>query len=483
MRRLHYIFLILVLAVAGAAAQNKSTAQNKAAACKLFNEGRFEEAKPMFKQLLKGKPKSAEYNLWYAACCIETGTDSVNVLPMLELAASHDLPNAYRYLGEYYMKRRNYPAAVEAFDEYVGVVEGDKLLEAGYERLDYAKRLLRMVRNTEKVCFVDSFVVDKHDFLQVYKMGTDVGRLALASDYFKKPSMNGVVYESERGLDIYYSADNGDSEPLMKLYYNVRTGDDWGDPRLLEGFDTGGNDSYPFMLSDGTTFYFASDGEGSIGGYDIFVTSYNEEDGEFYRPTPLGMPFNSLANDYMLAINEVASIGWFASDRHQPEGKVCVYVFIPVEEKEKYDVDELGYEKVLAYADIASIMDTQTDEELIREARRRFTMSLYAGKGDGTGGDFLFVVDDIREYRSLSNFKSSEARDLYAKWLEASKVHALDVKSLEDMRDEYAKATKSAKARMKEQILSLEKKVEKEHGMLEQMLLKVRRLEHAELYK
>ena len=477
MRRLHYIFLILVFAVVGAVAQNKATA------CRLFNEGRFEEAKPMFRQLLKGKPKSAEFNLWYAACCIETGEDSVDVLPMLEFAASHDLPNAFRYLGEYHMKRRNYPAAVEAFDEYVGVVDDDELLEAGYERLEFAKRLLRMVRNTEIVCIVDSFVVDKQDFLQVYKMGADVGRLALGSDYFGKPSFKGVVYESERGLDIYYSDENGDSVPQMKLYYNVRTGDEWGEPRLLEGFDTGGNDSYPFMLSDGTTFYFASDGEGSIGGYDIFVTSYDEENGEFYRPNHLGMPFNSLANDYMLAINEVANIGWFASDRNQPEGKVCVYIFVPDEEREKYDVDELGYEKVLAYADIASIMDTQTDEDMIREARRQLMMSLYAGKGDGARGDFLFVVDDTRDYRSLSDFKSAAARKLYEEWQTRSRNHAADVAALGKMRDEYAAAGKSAKNRMKDGILALERKVEKEYVLLERILLEVRRLEQTELYK
>ena len=105
----------------------------------------------------------------------------------------------------------------------------------------------------------------------------------------------------------------------------------------VAGFDTGGNDDFPFLLSDGTTLYFASDGEGSIGGYDIFVSRMNTEDGCFLRPDNLGMPFNSPANDYMMAINEVANLGWFASDRNQPQGKVCVYVFVPNDKRVKVD--------------------------------------------------------------------------------------------------------------------------------------------------
>lgn len=87
--------------------------------------------------------------------------------------------------------------------------------------------------------------------------------------------------------------------------------------------------NYPFMMPDGTTFYFAATGEESIGGYDIFVTRFDSESGSFLKAENIGMPFNSTANDYMYAIDEFNDIGWFATDRSQPEGKVCIYIFIP----------------------------------------------------------------------------------------------------------------------------------------------------------
>lgn len=52
------------------------------------------------------------------------------------------------------------------------------------------------------------------------------------------------------------------------------------------------------------------------------------------------MPFNSPANDYMYAIDEFNNIGWFASDRYQPDNKVCIYVFVPNSSK-KYTITKV----------------------------------------------------------------------------------------------------------------------------------------------
>ena len=65
-----------------------------------------------------------------------------------------------------------------------------------------------------------------------------------------------------------------------------------------------GQQDYPFMLSDGTTLYFAENGEESLGGYDLFVTRYSSSSHEYLKPENLGMPFNSPYNDYMLVIDE-----------------------------------------------------------------------------------------------------------------------------------------------------------------------------------
>ncbi len=104
---------------------------------------------------------------------------------------------------------------------------------------------------------------------------------------------------------------NQSTDGKMQLYSRIRLLDGWSEPEPLTSLNEQGNVNYPFLMSDGITLYYASDGEGSLGGYDIFVTRYDSENSNYLRPDNIGMPFNSPANDYMYAIDESNNIGWF----------------------------------------------------------------------------------------------------------------------------------------------------------------------------
>ena len=469
-----YCFWAMLLLLAG-----ELGAQNKNVARKLFQQGNYAEAKPMFKNLLKKTPQNVEYNYWYAVCCYETG-DSVDVLPMLELAASRKITNAYRYLGDYYLALYDYPKAISYYDEYIEVAKEDSIRMEYENRLASVKRLNRMVMNCEKVCIIDSFVVEKGDLFSVYNIGSDAGTITTQAEFFDDPSFVGNIYCSERGLDICFSdeEDNG----LMKLYRNSKEGDEWGKAKKLPGFDTKGNDDYPFMLSDGVTLYFASDGEGSIGGYDLFVTRLDTENDRFLRPDNLGMPFNSTANDYMLAINEVANLGWFATDRNQPDSLVCVYLFVPNRSTVKYG-EELGFEALLSRSQIRSIADTQDDEEVMRKATQQYAMLLYGASQGSRKADFLFVIDDDHDYTRMADFVSAEARELFVEWRKRKIAQENNIALLERKRDEYASATARGKEDMRDAILSLESSVENEQVQLVVMEREIRKIEQDELYK
>lgn len=473
MRYILYTLFACMLAV-GASAQSKAVMR------KMFNDGKFEEAKPIFEKLLKANPKNSEYSYWYAACCLETG-DTTDVRELLEFAVSRKIVNAHRYLGDYFYGRKVYYSAVECYEDFVELTP-DAALRAKYQKkIDLANKLDRMVRNCYKVCVVDSVVVDKDRFLSAYRMGVDVGVVSTCARFFGDKSMPGYVYSTERGMDVFFS-DMDDNAGKLKLYTNSKVGDEWGRARALKGFDTKGNDDFPFMLSDGVTLYFASDGNGSIGGYDIFVSRLDTENGRFLRPDNMGMPFNSTANDYMMAINEVANIGWFASDRNQPEGKVCVYIFVPDAERVKYDADTLEYDKLVAYALISSIADTWADEAVMRKARQQLVLLAYARNDEAAGASPKFIIDDTREYGGVADFKSDAAREMFIKWQGRAEQHRKNCELLENKRDEYAGAGVAEKEAMRSEILALEAQVEKESAELVSMEREVRRLEQEALY-
>ena len=475
MRKFLSFIILSVFVLTGTFAQNRNTAKA------LFNAGNFEEAKPMFESLLKKSPKNSEYNYWYAACCIETN-DTVDVEAMLEFAASRNIVKAFWYLGDWYSLQQDYSSAVENFGVFIDKTKDDSLRVVAQQRMNLCDRLDRMVCNSEIVCFIDSFVVDKDAFLTAYTMGNDVGRIATCAEYFGDESLPGFVNETERGMDIFFSDENEDSVPLMKLYRRSKMGESWGRVQPIVGFETKGNDDYPFMLADGVTLYFASDGEGSIGGYDIFVSRMNTENGRFFRPDNVGMPFNSTANDYMMAINEMANLGWFVSDRNQPDGKVCVYVFIPNVEKVRVDVASMGYEKALAIANISSIADTQNDETAVRKARQQMAMLMYSRETNRKKVDFLFVIDDHNDYNSLDDFKSEAARNLFHEWQKRTEQYNKELGQLDALRQEYASSSSSVKAKMKERILALESRVENEFSALKSVEYEIRRLEQETLY-
>jgi hypothetical protein len=291
------------------------------------------------------------------------------------------------------------------------------------------------------------------------------------------------VNETEMGMDIFFSDYGEYDDSLMKLYHSSKVADEWGAPVMLEGFDTYGNDDYPFMSSDGVTLYFASDGEGSIGGYDIFVTRMDTETGRFLRPDNIGMPFNSTANDYMLVIDEVSNLGWFVSDRNQPDGLVCVYVFVPGSANGKYDAETLGYEGMLPYAKLSSVEATQSDEELLRKARLQLTMLLYADTESKKKGEFLFVIDDTRDYTQMADFKSVEARNLFTDWQKRMAKLSADMAQLEQLREKYSSSNAAERQKLESPILRLEAAVEAEYEALGRMELEIRRIEQEKIYR
>jgi tetratricopeptide (TPR) repeat protein len=473
---MHKIITIILFCLLCPTIANAQSSREKAR--KLFLEGKYSEAKPLFQNLLKKAPRDGSYNYWYAVCCYETNDTTANIEKMLQHAVTRKVNNAHRYLGDYYKRNYRYDEAIESYENFIDGCNDEELTTMYEERTEAVKRLQRMMKMTERVCVVDSFIVDKAEFLAAYRTGRDIGTLANAATYFNTPGLQGTVSITERGSDLYYpqtvATDEGNK---TKLFHSKNVNQKWDEGQQLEGIETGGNDNYPFMSVDGSTFYFASDGEGSIGGYDIFVTRYNSEDGSYLKPENVGMPFNSEANDYLLVVNDIANLGWFATDRRMDEGKVCVYVFIPNSTKVTYNYEAENAEKMIGLSQLTSIAATQEDAEAVRKAHQQLLKLAYEQKEIQKRSDFLFIIDDLTEYTSLQQFKSEEARKLYGEWKKRQQKQSENSATLEKRREEYSKANAGTKQSMKASLLKLEQQVLDEAEALAEMEIQIRNTE------
>lgn len=102
----------------------------------------------------------------------------------------------------------------------------------------------------------------------------------------------------------------------------------WSKPALLSSVISSDKDEdYPYLSADGKTLYFSSKGFGSIGGYDVYKSEFDETTNTWSIPIALGYPTNSIGHDIQFKIDVTTNSGYFVSDRLNSLGAFDIYFF------------------------------------------------------------------------------------------------------------------------------------------------------------
>ena len=316
-------------------------------------------------------------------------------------------------------------------------------------------RITNMREMTQQIVIIDSIVADKSQFLSHYVLSSETGKVMTASQ-ISGIEADGYVYLNEMGNKAYFG--KADQNGVRQIYTSDKLGDRWGEPILMNGLSEGIDEAdYPFMMNDGITFYFAAQGEESIGGYDIFFTRYDSRSGSFLKPENIGMPFNSEANDYMYAADEQSGIGYFVSDRRQPKDTVCVYIFILPETRRSYDPTKFTEQQIHDFADITCIADTWGNGSERRAALERlkavFTNASRPTTDKATEANTAIVINDRLTYTSAKDFRSPTAANHYRELLKARERLSHLEAELQKTRDRYAQADENGRKLLSEIIL------------------------------
>ena len=317
------------------------------------------------------------------------------------------------------------------------------------------------LRGVDRVLIVDSVVVDKKDFLKAYPLSEDMGTLTLS----EKGDI--VQYQTQLNGMVLLPVNASDTTHLHIVRYYLENGR-LTEGTSIEGLGIEGDINYPFLMPDGQTFYFAARCEEGYGNYDLYATRYDSESKRFYQAENMGLPYNSYANDYMLVIDEAANLGWFASDRYQPEGKVCIYTFVPNESRQTIDYETTDLNELRAIASLRSIISIPIpDEQQKEKAEANQRLAKVRGQRAKVNSvrDFEFVLNDSRTCYTLDDFKSSEARKQCSDWLQKSKNLTTLNEQLQQMRETSPTSSQqiiNLEARIKElqvEVHTLEKQI------------------------
>ena len=326
------------------------------------------------------------------------------------------------------------------------------------EQIERQAKLERMTENTQRIVFIDSMVIPKKQFLSAYLLSPEVGQVARHQDIFHTQQQpDAFVHVNDLGTRCYLSL--APTDTTMQLYMSDYLDEHWSRPQLLKGINDDNQFqrvNYPFMMGDGQTFFFAAEGGDGLGGYDIYVTRYDAEEGQFLHPVNIGMPFNSEANDYLYIIDEYSNLGWFATDRNQPADTVCVYLFLPPVTRQTYSASGLTLEEIAPYARIDRIEDTWTDEAPRQEAMERLHHVVERKQQKPVVREFTFVVNDDITYTRLADFRAPGSNRLFQELQRLRQQFQQQQQALYKARDHYAQAGPDERDKLRSEILASE---------------------------
>ncbi|MCM1490888.1 MAG: hypothetical protein NC095_08705 [Muribaculum sp.] len=343
--------------------------------------------------------------------------------------------------------------------------DGENLLEKYERQLQIAESSLE---NVQKLEIIDRIDVPAGDYVSGIPLPANEGRLL--------PPGNLPIPDHYNDSDYTFNSSSGDfvmwtetgEEGISKLYESTRLIDGSWETPISSGtvLNDGGNLRNPFMLTDGMTLYFAGDGDGSMGGLDLFVATKDPSTGKYRQPTGLGYPFNSPYNEYMIAIDEENGIGWWVTDRNQLDGKVSVYVFYTNDVRKNYNPDE--EEDIVALARIDDIKITQNPEKdyamVISDIKERGNKQVLTDTNE-----IKFPFPGGRMIKHLSDLKSAAAKRSLSKYLNAESEFIENCEQLSSLRKKYHSEGRVASQALKNQIYDLEKAIERQRDKLKKM--------------
>ncbi len=197
---------------------------------------------------------------------------------------------------------------------------------------------------------------------------------------------------SPDGNTIYFVSDRNGGIGGKDIYKSTKDKDgNWGEAENLgTAINTTENEDAVFIHPDGKTLYFSSKGHPTMGGYDIFKSTYESE--KWSTPENIGYPVNSADDDVCFVLTASGEYGYYTSIKIDGKGKRDIYrvSFLDEINKPKLTllkgtvVDRKTNEPLFAKIELYN----NTDDKLVgtfesNSATGKFMVSLPAGKDYG----------------------------------------------------------------------------------------------------
>lgn len=258
---------------------------------------------------------------------------------------------------------------------------------------------------------------------------------------------NVMNFVSGKNILIFSAPDESGSWNLIS---SVKINDTlWSAPQILnENVTTMGNEILPHLSRDGKRLYFASNGHYGMGGYDLYMSEWNDELGDWDVAQNLGFPYSSTADDFMFYNTPDKAFTVLASTRDAEKGKINLYVA-------KYEALPLKKEVAQQDALQMSELNITGEVEVVKQEEKREELPVEESEYN----QYAQAVKEVREVQD--KLKSAIAaldkeRELYSNTTDSLKKIEMEAAMLQQESDILSLSELSTSAITKLQKIELD---------------------------
>ncbi len=316
-------------------AQDSTHVNLRSQAAQYFSGKDYEKAISLYTELLRLYPKEPEYMYKKGVCCVNLNQDLDEAIRLLRaVAVTGYTPLSWYYLGRACHLYYSFDDAIKAYSRFV--LMGKKSEIKAYQ----VERLIEMAKNgIEYTRSGQSFEVQHIQVIQLNQLPV-AGEINGSGKIMRKPKefcsktdlrndyKSWMFLPSFTEINEYvYLSGLEPGKKNGKQLFRIRNinHETWGIPEALTFLNTPYDEEYPFFDAKTSTLYFSSKGYSSIGGYDIFKSTYDWNSKTWSKPTNLGFPINSPFDDYVFVTDVMNHSACFVSNRDVSPKEATVY--------------------------------------------------------------------------------------------------------------------------------------------------------------
>ncbi|RZT93353.1 WD40 repeat protein [Ancylomarina subtilis] len=218
--------------------------------------------------------------------------------------------------------------------------------------------------------------------------GTNWTRPQKLHSDINSPSKESHISVSADGRTIYFSSNRPGGYGKMDIYSVKKLPNgQWGPAQNLgPNINTIYDDDAPFIHHDGKTLYFSSKGHKTMGGFDIFKSTF--ENGHWNKPVNIGFPINSTKEDIYFTPTPDGKRAYMASYRKGSYGRADIFRI------QTPDTENTGL--FVLKGKLINTKGKPVGHAKIKLSYSNKTVGLY--RPNTASGKFLFIIDAGKQY-------------------------------------------------------------------------------------